>query len=110
MMAKKYNQPEQSPLKTAAAKYGYSKYKNTPLSNTDEEIGVPYRSRLTEKDYNKASKLGILGSESDQDTAKASGSEQAKTENKAEKPKFKKGGSIRGHGCETKGKTKGRMV
>lgn len=25
-------------------------------------------------------------------------------------PKYKKGGSIRGHGCETKGKTKGRMV
>jgi hypothetical protein len=29
---------------------------------------------------------------------------------KVELPSYKKGGSIRGGGCETKGKTKGRMV
>lgn len=36
--------------------------------------------------------------------------DDAKAESKTIKPNFKKGGSVRGHGCETKGKTKGRMV
>jgi hypothetical protein len=36
--------------------------------------------------------------------------EKATTTKKTMGESFKKGGSIRGGGCETKGKTKGRMV